>query len=162
MHFSDDDLVSVSSTNKRYVWGKIRQVQSDSDTVRIDGHLAGVRSRNNLLPRRQRQQNRVRPPSDRQLITGNNQINHRLLQKKDSPLKPRVVTVVLPTTTRPFKRISLLLNRRSAASLEQLMLDITEAFQIPRWHNDHIRKLFTLRGKEIKTLVEIFRAPGKN
>ena len=59
------------------------------------------------------------------------------------------------------QRISLLLNRRSAASLEQLLLDITEAFQIPRWHNDHIRKLFTLRGKEIKNLVEIFRAPGE-
>ena len=28
-------------------------------------------------------------------------------------------------------------------------------------HNDHVRKLFTLRGKEIKTLADIFRAPGK-
>ncbi|CAG5106730.1 Oidioi.mRNA.OKI2018_I69.chr1.g2975.t1.cds [Oikopleura dioica] len=26
-------------------------------------------------------------------------------------------------------------------------------------HNDHVRKLFTLRGKEIKTLADIFRAP---
>jgi len=73
----------------------------------------GSRNKNNLLPRRQRQQNRMRPPPDRKLISGNNQ---KLLQK-DSPLKPRVVTVVLPTPTRPFKRISLLLNRRSAASL---------------------------------------------
>ena len=54
-------------------------------------------------------------------------------------MKPRVVTIVLPTQIRPYKRISLLLNRRSAASLEQLLLDVTEAFQIPRWHNDHVR-----------------------
>ena len=66
---------------------------------------------------------------------------------------------MLPTPARPFKRISLLLNKRSAANLEQLLLDITEAFQIPRWHNDHIRRLYTLRGKIIKSLGEIFRAP---
>ena len=68
------------------------------------------------------------------------------------------VTIVLPTPIRPFKRISLLLNKRSAASLEQLLLDVTEAFQIPRWHNDHVRRLYTLRGKIIKSLSEIFRA----
>ena len=34
MHFSDDDMQSISSANKRYVWGRIRQVQSDSDTKR--------------------------------------------------------------------------------------------------------------------------------
>ena len=37
------------------------------------------------------------------------------------------------TKTRPYKKIALLLNRRSASSLEQLLIDITEAFQIPRW-----------------------------
>ena len=68
------------------------------------------------------------------------------------------MTIVLPTPVRPFKRISLLLNKRSAASLEQLLLDVTEAFQIPRWHNDHVRRLYTLRGKMIKSLGEIFRA----
>ena len=66
---------------------------------------------------------------------------------------------MLPTKTRPFKRISLLLNKRSAANLEQLLLDVTEAFQIPRWHNDHVRRLYTLRGKIIKSLGELFRAP---
>ena len=32
MHFSDDEINSNSSLSKRYVWGRIRQVQSDSDT----------------------------------------------------------------------------------------------------------------------------------
>ena len=31
MHYSDDDIHSQGSLSKRYVWGRIRQVQSDSD-----------------------------------------------------------------------------------------------------------------------------------
>ena len=108
------------------------------------------------------------------MASGNNQ---KLLQK-DSPLKPRVVTIVLPTATRPYKksekkscisftsifllnsyfftnkkRISLLLNRRSAASLEQLMLDITEAFQIPRWHNGKCSQ--TIRVLQILEIIRL-------
>ena len=94
-----------------------------------------------LLPKRQRQQLRPRPTPSRQLISGNISHSGRELS---GPIKPRVVTIVLPTPIRPYKRISLLLNKRSAANLEQLLLDVTEAFQIPRWHNDHVRRLYTL------------------
>ena len=110
------------------------------------------------------------------MASGNNQ---KLLQK-DSPLKPRVVTIVLPTATRPYKksekiscisftsnyllnsflftnekRISLLLNRRSAASLEQLMLDITEAFQIPRWHNGKCSQTISVRVLQILEKIRL-------
>ena len=54
MHFSDDDM-SNSSLSKRYVWGRIRQVQSDSDTRRNPRI-----EETNLLPKRQRQQARHR------------------------------------------------------------------------------------------------------
>ena len=55
MHFSDDDMSANSSLSKRYVWGRIRQVQSDSDTRRNPRI-----EESNLLPKRQRQQIRHR------------------------------------------------------------------------------------------------------
>ena len=55
MHFSDDDMSANSSLSKRYVWGRIRQVQSDSDTRRNPRI-----EESNLLPKRQRQQVRHR------------------------------------------------------------------------------------------------------
>ena len=110
-----------------------------------------------LLPKRQRQQLRPRPTPSRQLISGNISHSGRELS---GPIKPRVVTIVLPTPIRPYKRISLLLNKRSAANLEQLLLDVTEAFQIPRWHNDHVRRLYTLR-EGFPCAIIFWRIQGK-
>ena len=63
MHFSDDDMSANSSLSKRYVWGRIRQVQSDSDTRRNPRI-----EESNLLPKRQRQQVRHRIEKNISLI----------------------------------------------------------------------------------------------
>ncbi|XP_055985277.1 serine/threonine-protein kinase DCLK3 [Sorex fumeus] len=73
-----------------------------------------------------------------------------------SPLKPRVVTVV-KLGAHPLRKITLLLNRRSVQTFEQLLADISEALGFPRWKNDRVRKLFTLKGREIRSVSDFFR-----
>lgn len=51
----------------------------------------------------------------------------------------------------------MLLNRRSVQTFEQLMADISEALGFPRWKNDRVRKLYNLRGREIRSVSEFFR-----
>ncbi|KAM8758211.1 serine/threonine-protein kinase DCLK3 [Rhynchonycteris naso] len=75
---------------------------------------------------------------------------------ESSPLKPRVVTVVKPGG-HPLRKITLLLNRRSVQTFEQLLADVSEALGFPRWKNDRVRKLFNLKGKEIRSVSEFFR-----
>ncbi|XP_018413296.1 PREDICTED: serine/threonine-protein kinase DCLK3 [Nanorana parkeri] len=54
-------------------------------------------------------------------------------------------------------KITLLLNRRSVQTFEQLIADISEALGLPRWKNDHVRKLYNLKGKEIRSVCDFFR-----
>ncbi|KAM5279700.1 serine/threonine-protein kinase DCLK3 [Ctenodactylus gundi] len=71
-------------------------------------------------------------------------------------LKPRVVTVV-KLGVQPIRKVTLLLNRRSVQTFEQLLADISEALGFPRWKNDRVRKLFNLKGREIKSVSDFFR-----
>lgn len=58
---------------------------------------------------------------------------------------------------RTLRRITLLLNRRSVQTFEQLLADISEALGFPRWKNDRVRKLYNLRGREIRSVSDFFR-----
>lgn len=73
-----------------------------------------------------------------------------------NPMKPRVVTVVKPGT-HPLRKITVLLNRRSVQTLEQLVADISEALGFPRWKNERVRKLYSLKGREVKSVADFFR-----
>ncbi|XP_042522440.1 serine/threonine-protein kinase DCLK3 [Dipodomys spectabilis] len=73
-----------------------------------------------------------------------------------SPLKPRVVTVV-KLGAQPLRKVTLLLNRRSVQTFEQLLADISEALGFPRWKHDRVRKLFNLKGREIRSVSDFFR-----
>nr|CAB3236351.1 serine/threonine-protein kinase DCLK1 [Phallusia mammillata] len=75
----------------------------------------------------------------------------------NSPMKPKVVTVVRAGPTRPHKKITILLNRRAVQTYEQLVADISEALGQPKWKNDHIRKLYTLKGREVRSVSDFFR-----
>ncbi|XP_054451041.1 serine/threonine-protein kinase DCLK3 [Pteronotus mesoamericanus] len=75
---------------------------------------------------------------------------------ESSPLKPRVVTVV-KLGGHPLRKITLLLNRRSVQTFEQLLADVSEALGFPRWKNDRVRKLFNLKGREIRSVSDFFR-----
>lgn len=75
---------------------------------------------------------------------------------ESSPLKPRVVTVV-KLGGHPLRKITLLLNRRSVQTFEQLLADVSEALGFPRWKSDRVRKLFNLKGREIRSVSDFFR-----
>ena len=70
-------------------------------------------------------------------------------------VKPRVVTIVRHGSE-PRSNVKLLLNRRSIQTYEQTMKDISEAFG-PKWKNNRVKKLFSLKGKEIKGISDFFR-----
>ncbi|XP_029445569.1 serine/threonine-protein kinase DCLK3 [Rhinatrema bivittatum] len=78
------------------------------------------------------------------------------IHSENSPVKPRIVTVVKPGG-HTLRKITLLLNRRSVQTFEQLIADISEALGFPRWKNDRVRKLYSLEGKEIRGISDFFR-----
>ncbi|XP_060063204.1 serine/threonine-protein kinase DCLK2-like [Ylistrum balloti] len=70
-------------------------------------------------------------------------------------IKPKVVTIVR-NGARPRNNIKILLNRRSVQSFEQLMSDVSEAFG-PKYRNNKLEKLFTIRGREVQGISDFFR-----
>ncbi|XP_064644818.1 serine/threonine-protein kinase DCLK3-like isoform X3 [Lineus longissimus] len=78
-----------------------------------------------------------------------------LSQSDDIHNKPKVVTVVR-NGDKPRNIVKILLNKRSVQSYEQLMSDISESFG-PKWKNNRVRKLFTVRGKEVQSISDFFR-----
>ena len=76
-------------------------------------------------------------------------------QPNESSLKPKVVTVIR-NGAKPRSNVKILLNRRSVQSFEQLVKDISEAFG-PKWKNNKVRKLFSIRGREIQGVGDFFR-----
>ncbi len=72
-----------------------------------------------------------------------------------SLMKPKVITVVRNGDT-PHTSVKILLNRRSVQSFDQLMKDIAEAFG-PKWKNNKVRKLYTIKGREVHGVSDFFR-----
>ncbi|XP_028374644.2 serine/threonine-protein kinase DCLK3 [Phyllostomus discolor] len=81
---------------------------------------------------------------------------HCVHTAENSAPKPRVVTVV-KLGGHPLRKITLLLNKRSVQTFEQLLADVSEALGFPRWKNDRVRKLFNLKGREIRSVSDFFR-----
>ncbi|XP_066299706.1 serine/threonine-protein kinase DCLK3-like isoform X1 [Branchiostoma lanceolatum] len=82
--------------------------------------------------------------------------NSHTVHSDNSPLKPKVITVVR-NGDRPRTKITILLNRRSVQTFEQLIADISEALGQPRWKNNHVKKLYNLKGREVKGIGDFFR-----
>ena len=70
-------------------------------------------------------------------------------------MKPKVITVVR-NGSKPRNNVKILLNRRSVQSYEQLVKDISEAFG-PKWKNNKVRRLFTIKGREVQGVSDFFR-----
>ncbi|XP_054847779.1 serine/threonine-protein kinase DCLK3 [Eublepharis macularius] len=86
----------------------------------------------------------------------NSRAGFHTIHSENSPVKPRIVTIVKPCG-HTVRKITLLLNRRSVQSFEQLIADISEALGFPRWKNDRVRKLYNLKGREIRSISDFFR-----
>lgn len=76
-------------------------------------------------------------------------------QDASQSVKPKVITVVRNGDI-PRTNIKILLNRRSVQSFEQMMKDISEAFG-PKWKNNKVRKLYTVKGREVHGVGDFFR-----
>eukprot|EP00063_Salmo_salar_P058706 XP_014033541.1 PREDICTED: 3-phosphoinositide-dependent protein kinase B-like [Salmo salar] len=76
---------------------------------------------------------------------------------EQSAERPRLVTVVRPCGHSTLRKVTLLLNRRSVVSYEQLLLDISEALGFPRWHRARVTRLYTPHAREVRGVCDFFR-----
>lgn len=67
-------------------------------------------------------------------------------------IRPKLITVIR-SGVKPRKAIRLLLNKKTAHSLEQVANDITTAIRLD---TGAVRKIYTLSGKEVKDLKDFF------
>lgn len=67
-------------------------------------------------------------------------------------IKAKIITAVRNGITRPHVKVKLLLNKRTAHTLVQVLDDVTAAISA----DGCIRKLYTLQGKRIQKLAELF------
>ncbi|XP_007902284.2 serine/threonine-protein kinase DCLK3 [Callorhinchus milii] len=82
--------------------------------------------------------------------------NNHTIHSEINPAKPKVVTVV-KAGRQPYKKITILLNRRCMQTFEQLIADISEALGHPCWKSQSVKTLYTLKGKEIRSVSDFFR-----
>ncbi|XP_055732514.1 serine/threonine-protein kinase DCLK3-like [Salvelinus fontinalis] len=76
---------------------------------------------------------------------------------EQSAERPRLVTVVRPCSHSTLMKVTLLLNRRSVVSYEQLLLDVSEALGFPRWHRARVTRLYTPHAREVRGVCDFFR-----
>uniref|UniRef100_H2LTW5 Serine/threonine-protein kinase DCLK2 n=1 Tax=Oryzias latipes TaxID=8090 RepID=H2LTW5_ORYLA len=74
-----------------------------------------------------------------------------LRESKDF-IKPKLVTVIR-SGVKPRKAVRILLNKKTAHSLEQVLADITDAIKLD---SGAVRRLYTLEGKQITSLQDFF------
>ncbi|CAF4046176.1 unnamed protein product [Rotaria magnacalcarata] len=71
--------------------------------------------------------------------------------------KPRTITIVKQGHEKPHKIINILLNRRTGQTFDQLLADISEAFGYQKNRSEKIKRLFTLKGRQISGIHDFFR-----
>ncbi|XP_031710079.1 protein kinase byr2 isoform X1 [Anarrhichthys ocellatus] len=76
---------------------------------------------------------------------------------EESAERPHLVTIIRPCGQSTLRKVTVLLNRRGVVSFEQLLLDISEALGIPRWHRARVTRLYTTHAQEVKSVCDFFR-----
>ncbi|UJR26315.1 hypothetical protein I4U23_007653 [Adineta vaga] len=97
------------------------------------------------------------------ISNSNQQTQKKILPKSnkysyDSPSnKSRQITIIKQGNEKPHKSITIFLNRRTVQTYEQLLSDISESFGYQKNRADKIRRLFTLKGKQVNGINDFFR-----
>ncbi|XP_038665776.1 serine/threonine-protein kinase DCLK1-like [Scyliorhinus canicula] len=78
------------------------------------------------------------------------------VHSKPSPAKPRIMTVI-KADGQSHKKVTILLNRRCTQTFEQLVSDIAEALGHLRGKRECVKKLYTLKGKEVRSISDFYR-----
>ncbi|XP_029299262.1 serine/threonine-protein kinase DCLK3 [Cottoperca gobio] len=76
---------------------------------------------------------------------------------EESAERPHLVTIIRPGGQSTLRKVTVLLNRRGVVSFEQLLLDISEALGVPRWHRARVTRLYTTHAQEVKGICDFFR-----
>ncbi|CAF1265744.1 unnamed protein product [Adineta ricciae] len=71
--------------------------------------------------------------------------------------KPRSITIIKQGNEKVNKTITILLNRRTVQTFDQLLCDISEAFGYQKNRADKIKRLFNLRGRQVNGINDFFR-----
>lgn len=50
----------------------------------------------------------------------------------------------------------MMINKRTVNSVDRLILSISEALERPKWRNDRVTRLFTIKGEEVKRIEQLF------
>lgn len=82
---------------------------------------------------------------------------HHKYGLENSTNKPRTITIIKQGNEKPHKTITILLNRRTAQTFEQLLSDISESFGYQKHRNDKIKRLYTLKGRQVNGINDFFR-----
>ncbi|PAA71979.1 hypothetical protein BOX15_Mlig021886g2 [Macrostomum lignano] len=79
-------------------------------------------------------------------------------QQQQQPVQrqPRLVTIV-KEGPRPRQVVKMLLNRRGIQSFAQLLSDISDSFGGSRGRRERLKKIFTIAGREIRDVGDLFR-----
>ncbi|XP_067888765.1 serine/threonine-protein kinase DCLK3-like [Heterodontus francisci] len=72
------------------------------------------------------------------------------------PARPRIMTVI-KAGGQSHKKVTILLNRRCTQTFEQLVGDIAEALGHLRGRSECVKKLYTLKGKEVRSVSDFYR-----
>ena len=120
-----------------------------SNTQQSNGTTNFINNQGYYIPR---QYVRTFPGAKRSTAYGVN----KQLAASEAWSKPRLVTVI-KAGEKPRKKVSILLNRKAILSFEQFVCDISDAFGLPQWKNDKIRKLYTLKGRRVQGVSDFFR-----
>ncbi|XP_078072739.1 serine/threonine-protein kinase DCLK3-like [Mustelus asterias] len=78
------------------------------------------------------------------------------VHSKPSPAKPRIMTVI-KADGQSHTKVTILLNNRCTQTFEQLVGDIAEALGHLHGKREYVKKLYTLKGKEVRSISDFYR-----
>lgn len=70
--------------------------------------------------------------------------------------KSKTITIVHGTLEQKRKRLDIFITRKSVKNLDQFVIDVSESLGLPQWKNDRIRQLYTIRGKKVVRIRDLF------
>lgn len=125
-----------------------------SKTEKLDRSRARVHvpSTNLSLPNAS---NNSSPERHHRQVYGAKSNNHHTIHDNSSPIRPKNILVIL-SGRKPYQKVNMIVNKRTVMSMDQLIADISKALGRPKWRNDRIQKLYTIRGDEIVNPAQIF------
>ncbi|GCC19533.1 serine/threonine-protein kinase DCLK3-like [Chiloscyllium punctatum] len=72
------------------------------------------------------------------------------------PAKPRIMTII-KASGQSHKKVTILLNRYCTQTFEQLISDIAEAMRHLHGKGECVKKLYNLKGKEVRSISDFYR-----